>query len=116
MSDAERFRPSLDSLDLEPGGKITFADELLARGFVQVPAQVFFDPQLKSGAKVIYGALCWWGWRHEGRAPGQEAMAEALGMGPTMLRQHLKQLQDEGYIEVEQLGLGRTNNYTLLKV
>lgn len=94
------------------GGEIIIEDTLLASGFVQVPASVFFDPILRDGAVRIYGALLWYAWR-QGRAPEQLVMAEELGMGERTVRRHLAELEAAGYIRVEQLGLGRPNRYII---
>ena len=94
------------------GGEIFIEDAALAGGFVQVPIGIFFDSNLKDGPVRTYGALLWYAWK-QGRAPGQEVMAQELGMGLRTIQRHLKDLQTAGYIAVEQLGLGKANRYVI---
>ncbi len=94
------------------GGEILIEDAALAGGFVQVPVAIFFDPDLKDGPVRTYGALLWYAWK-QGRAPEQEVMAQELGMGLRTIQRHLKDLQNAGYIAVEQLGLGKANRYVI---
>jgi hypothetical protein len=97
------------------GGEIIIEDALLAGGFVQVPALIFFDPALRDGPVRLYGALLWYAWK-QGRAPEQSVMAEELGMGERTVRRHLAELEAAGYIRVEQLGLGRPNRYIIKSI
>ena len=99
-----RDRPMSDDI----GGEIIIEDAALAGGFVQVPAAVFFDPGLTSGAVRVYGALLWYAWKN-GRFPGQRIMAEELGGGERTIRRHLADLEEAGYIAFERVGLGKPN-------
>jgi hypothetical protein len=97
------------------GGEIVIEDAALAGGFVQVPAGIFFDADLKDGPVRVYGALLWWAWK-QGRAPEQKVMGEQLGMGESTVRRHLADLEKAGYIAIQQLGLGRANRYTIRRL
>lgn len=92
--------------------EIIVEDAALAGGFVQVPAVAMFDPALSPGAKVSYGVLLWYAWKR-GEFPGQAVMAADLGAGERTVRRHLAELEEAGYIAVEQLGLGRPNRYVI---
>lgn len=98
--------------DTEAGGEILIEDHALSGGFVQIPVVVMFDGEITAGAKVSYGLLLWYAWRDR-RFPGQKAMAEDLGSGERTVRRHLAELEEAGYIEVQQLGLGRPNRYLI---
>lgn len=100
-------------MDEHEGGRIIIEDPGLRSGFVQVPQAVFFDAGLTDGAVRVYGALLWWAWK-TGKAPEQKFMGQELGMGESTVRRHLAALKDAGYIRVEQLGLGRANEYIIL--
>ena len=91
-------------------GEIRIEDAALAGGFVQLPAVVMFDPDLSSGAKITYGALLWYGWKH-GRCPEQKVMAADLGVSLRTIQSHISELERANYIEVVQFGLGKPNAY-----
>jgi hypothetical protein len=93
-------------------GAIRIEDAALAGGFVQVPALVFFDRGISSGAKVMYGALLWYAWKHR-KAPEQKVMAEDLGVSLRTVQGYLAELEKTAYIEIVQLGLGRPNEYII---
>lgn len=97
------------------GGEIVVEDSTLAAGFVQVPHRVFFDPNLRDGPVRVYGALLWWWWTDR-RAPGQVDMAKQLGMSLRTVQRHLAELEEHGYMRVQQIGLGRANRYTITAV
>jgi hypothetical protein len=97
------------------GGEIVVEDSTLAAGFVQVPHGVFFDPELRDGPVRVYGALLWWWWRDR-HAPGQADMARQLGMSLRTVQRHLAELEEHGYMRVQQIGLGRANRYIITAV
>lgn len=94
-------------------GKVRCENDLLARGFVQVPVLVLQDHDLSAGAKLTYGALLWYLWRG-GDYPGQVAMSEEFGMGERSVRRYLAELEDRGYLRHERPGLGQVNTYQIL--
>ena len=45
--------------------------------------------------------------------PGQQKLADDMGSGERSVRTYLKELEDAGFLEVTQRGLGKTNLYRL---
>ena len=98
--------------DQDAGGQIIIENKVLAAGFVQVPVVVLRDPDLSAGAKLAYGALCWYAWK-AGTFPGIDAMAADFGMGNRSAIRYLSELENRGYIEVTRPRLGKRNTYVL---
>lgn len=96
----------------DAGGQIIIANKVLAAGFVQVPVIVLRDADLSAGAKLAYGALCWYAWKG-GTFPGIDAMAADFGMGNRSAIRYLSELENRGYIEVTRPRLGKRNTYVL---
>ena len=96
----------------ENWGTVRIDDEVLAGGFVQVPAVVIFDPDLSPGAKTTYGSLLWFAWKW-GRAPDQVQWGKMLGVTARTISGHLAELEKCGLIERMQYGLGRPNDYII---
>ena len=46
-------------------------------------------------------------------APHQQTLANDMGSGERSVRTYLKELEDIGFLEVTQRGLGKTNLYKL---
>ncbi len=98
--------------DREEWGSGHFEEEWLTDGFVTLPKVVVFDTRISGGAKATYGAVCWYIWKH-GKVPPQTELADELGGGVRTIKRHLAELEDAGYIERLQLGLGRPNEYII---
>jgi len=96
----------------ENWGTVRIDDEVLAGGFVQVPAVVIFDPDLSPGAKTTYGSLLWFAWKW-GRAPDQVQWGKMLGVTSRTIKAHLAELEECGLIKRVQYGLGRPNDYII---
>ncbi len=96
----------------DAGGQIIIANKVQAAGFVQVPVVVLRDPDLSAGAKLAYGALCWYAWK-TGTFPGIDTMAADFGMGNRSAIRYLSELENRGYIEVTRPRLGKRNTYVL---
>ena len=52
-------------------------------------------------------------WDDDACFPGQQKLAEDMGSGERSVRTYLKELEDAGFLEVTQRGLGKTNLYRL---
>lgn len=98
--------------DHEEWGEGRFEDDWLNDGFVTFPVVLLFDTQVSGGAKATYGAICWHIWRN-GKVPPQTELAQELGGGVRTIKRHLAELEDAGYIDRIQHGLGRPNSYII---
>ena len=93
-------------------GKLTCDDDLLEKGFVQVPILVLQDPDLGAGAKLTYGLLLWYLWKGEDY-PGHHEAAKDFGLSRASLCRYLSELGQRGLIQSMRPGLGETNSYHL---
>jgi hypothetical protein len=97
--------------------EIVGADPATRYGFTQVPNFVLITKEVSVGAKLAYAMLLKYAWTDDACFPGQQKLAEDMGAGERSVRTYLKELEDAGFLEVTQRGLGRTNLYRLhLKV
>lgn len=66
--------------------------------------------EISAGAKLLYAKLAQYG-RSGECYPGQERLAEELGVSPRQVRRYVQELEDEGLVLVRHTGNGRTNRY-----
>lgn len=78
-----------------------------------IPVGVLFAASVSVGARLLYAALKHYAWSSESCWPGQERLADELGVSEKSLRAYLKELQDARLIRVRRRGLGKTNLYFL---
>ncbi len=88
-------------------------DPVSAGGFTQVPNFLINNQRLSAGAKLVYAKLLSYAWNNDRVFPGQERLAEAIGMGRRTVIRATNELQKEGYLDVNRRGQGKTNMYTL---
>jgi len=101
----------------DPNPDIIFLeDETLRGGFTQIPNALLGRTDLSSGAKLTYVGLLSFAWQKGSCFPGQEKLAEHLGLGKRSVIRHLKELQQANILRIHRRGLGKTNVYTLAKV
>ena len=93
--------------------EIIGADPVTMHGFTQVPNVILTDKALSVGAKLAYAMLLKYAWSKDACFPGQQTLADDMGAGERSIRTYLKELEDVGYLEVKQRGLGKTNLYRL---
>lgn len=93
--------------------EIVGADPVTRFGFTQVPNVILTNTALTVGAKLAYAMLLKYAWTDDAVFPGQLKLAEDMGAGERSIRTYLKELEDAGFLEVTQRGLGRTNVYRL---
>jgi DNA-binding transcriptional ArsR family regulator len=96
--------------------EIVGADPVTRHGFTQVPNFILTEPKLSVGAKLTYAMLLSYAWHKDACFPGQEALAKDIGAGERSVRNYLNELEEAGYLEVTQRGLGKTNLYRLFLV
>jgi hypothetical protein len=102
-----------DSYEDDPAGTIVVEDEALRSGFTQIPNAILRRPDVTPGAKLTYMALLSYAWQKGSCFPGQDTLADDLGVSKRSVVTYLQQLQDAGLLHVKRRGLGQTNIYTL---
>ena len=93
--------------------EIIGADPVTRHGFTQVPNFILTNKELSVGAKLAYAMLLKYAWADDACFPGQQKLADDMGSGERSIRTYLKELEDAGFLEVTQRGLGKTNLYRL---
>ena len=93
--------------------KIVGADPATAGGFTQVPNFVLTSRKIGVGAKLVYAILLKYAWANDSCFPGQQTLANDMGAGERTVRTYLKELEQTGYLQITQRGLGKTNLYEL---
>ena len=93
--------------------KINSADPIARFGFVQLPNFILRNSDLSAGAKVVYALLLSYGWNNNLCFPGQDRLAQDMGLTRPRVTQLLNELQDVRLIEIERRGQGKTNFYTI---
>jgi hypothetical protein len=93
--------------------EIIGADPVTRHGFTQVPNVILTNKELSVGAKLAYAMLLKYAWTDDACFPGQQKLADDMGSGERSVRTYLKELEDAGFLEVTQRGLGKTNLYRL---
>ncbi len=96
--------------------RFEFEDELLRDGFTSMPNTVLYYSGISMGAKATYLVLLSYAWKEMRAWPGQETMANQLGIGVRTIRNYLKELEAHGIIRVKQRGLSMTSDVTFLRL
>ena len=89
---------------------------ILKQGFTQLPNRVLKDTRLSFGARLTYAVLLSYAWDKESCFPGQNTMAEDLGVSARSIRTFLHQLKEYGSISWKYQGPSKPNMYSLLKL
>lgn len=88
-------------------------DPVTRGGFTQVPNFLFDIKELSFGARIVYAKFLQYAWHNDFCFPGQERLAVEMGCTRVRVTQFVKELQEEGLIEVTRRGQGKTNIYKL---
>ena len=89
------------------------ADAATAKGFTQVPNFLLKSKKLSAGDKMTFAMLLSYAWQNDFCFPGQERLAEDMGLSDRSVRTHLKSLESNGLLTIQRRGQGRTNIYEL---
>jgi DNA-binding transcriptional ArsR family regulator len=68
---------------------------------------------LSAGDKMTFAMLLSYAWQNDYCFPGQERLAQDLGLTDRSVRTHLKSLEKIGLLTVKRRGQGKTNIYEL---
>ncbi len=88
-------------------------DPVTAGGFTQVPNFILRSPTLSMGAKLTYAMFLSYAWNNDLCFPGQEKLAEAIGVSRQSVGTFIRELEREDLVSVQRRGLGKTNFYTI---
>lgn len=86
---------------------------VLRGGFTQVPNFILKDPNLSVGAKVAYAMFLSYAWHNDSCFPGQDRLAEDMGMSRSRVTEFVGELQQAKLVTIERRGQGKTNLYTV---
>ena len=89
------------------------ADAASAKGFTQVPNFLLKSKKLSAGDKMTFAMLLSYAWQNDYCFPGQERLAQDLGLSDRSVRTHLKSLEANGLLTIQRRGQGKTNVYEL---
>jgi biotin operon repressor len=88
-------------------------DPVSAGGFTQVPNFILRDPKLSIGAKLTYAMFLSYAWQNDRCFPGQERLADDIGMARSSVTAFIGELESHGFIAIQRRGQGKTNLYTV---
>jgi len=88
-------------------------DPVVADGFTQVPNFILKNKQLTIGEKMTFAMFLSYAWHNESCFPGQERLAEDIGVTRRSVNTFVKGLEKKGFLTIQRRGLGKTNIYTL---
>lgn len=89
------------------------ADAVTRGGFTQLPNFILKSTKLSAGDKITFAMLLSYAWQNDYCFPGQERLAEDLGLSERSVRTHLKALERSGLLSIRRRGQGKTNIYEL---
>lgn len=93
---------------------IVVLNQALKHGFTQLPNYVLRDRRLSIGARLAYAVLLSYAWQEGSCFPGQDRMADDLGVSRRMLLRYLDELKRRRYVDWKRRGLNKTNVYYIL--
>ena len=89
------------------------SNPVLQNGFTQAPNFILKDPNLSVGSKVAYAMFLSYAWHNDSCFPGQDRLAEDMGMTRPRVTRLIAELQGAGLITIQRRGQGKTNLYTI---
>jgi hypothetical protein len=88
-------------------------DPVVQGGFTQVPNFILKMPGLSVGAKIVYAMFLHYAWNNESCFPGQDRLAEDIGMSRSRVTEFVTELEQAGLVAIARRGQGRTNLYNI---
>jgi len=101
---------------IERNIELATKDPIVRGGFTQVPNFILKNSEISLGAKVTYSLLLSFYWNNNGVFPGQDRLAQHMGMSTSRANEYIKELETVGLIEITRRGQGKTNLYKLHSV
>ena len=96
---------------IEHNIELATLDPVARGGFTQVPNFILRDGTLSLGAKVAYSMFLHFAWNNESCFPGQDRLAQHMGMSVPRVNEYIKELKEAGLVEITRRGQGKTNLY-----
>lgn len=103
----------MEKLIEEKNIQLDTLDPITREGFTQVPNFILRDPSLSIGAKVTYAMFLSYAWTNDHCFPGQERLAQDMGLSRPSINRFVAELSDAGLITIQRRGLGKTNLYII---
>src|SRR5690242_18669309 len=88
-------------------------DPVVRGGFTQIPNFILKHGKLSLGAKVTYSMFLHYAWHNDSCFPGQDRLANDMGMSQSRVSEFIKELQKADLIEITRRGQGKTNLYKI---
>lgn len=88
-------------------------DPVVRGGFTQVPNFILKMSELSVGAKVVYAMFLHYAWNNESCFPGQDRLAEDIGMSRASVTNYVGELEEAGLVGITRRGQGKTNLYNI---
>lgn len=88
-------------------------DPIARFGFTQVPNFVLTDANLSIGAKLTYAMFLHYAWHKDSCFPGQDRLAEDIGMSRSRVTEFIKELERAELVAITRRGQGKTNLYKI---
>ena len=86
---------------------------VLEEGFTQVPNFILRNPEISVGAKVAYSMFLSYAWHNDSCFPGQDRLADDMGLSRSRVTQLITELEKSGLITIQRRGQGKTNIYKI---
>src|ERR1700693_3370849 len=98
---------------IEQNMKLNTADPISRYEFTQLPNFILRNPDLSANAKTVYSLLLSYAWHNDLCFPGQERLAEHMGVNVSTVSRASAELEDCSLIEIQRRGQGKTNFYII---
>jgi biotin operon repressor len=96
---------------IERNIELATLDPVARGGFTQVPNFILRDGTLSLGAKVAYSMFLHFAWNNDSCFPGQDRLAQHMGMSVSRVNEYIKELEAAGLVDITRRGQGKTNLY-----
>ena len=88
-------------------------DPIARSGFTQIPNFILTNGNLSLGAKIVYSMFLHYAWHKDSCFPGQDRLADDMGMSKSRVNEFIKELERAGLVEITRRGQGKTNMYKI---
>lgn len=104
---------TIGELIKEKNLQLDTVNPVLQNGFTQVPNFILKDPQISVGAKIAYAMFLSYAWHNDSCFPGQDRLAEDMGLTRVRVTQLIAELEKAGLVTIQRRGQGKTNLYMI---